>query len=65
MEYWEHNPEYYVGLNDSTNEFVGEKEWLPSTTDVNTHISHIKFVCIRGMCGFVYKQTRKSKMKMI
>lgn len=65
MEHRECNSEYYLGLNDSTNESVGEKEWFPSTTDINTHISHIKFMCIRGMCGFVYKQRGDRKMKII
>lgn len=56
MEHRECNSEYYLGLNDSTNEFVGEKELFSSTTDINTHISHMQFMCIRGICGFVYKK---------
>lgn len=65
MEHRECNSEYFLGLNDSTNEFVGEKEWFPSTIDINTDISHLIFVCIRGMCGFVYKQRGDRKLKII
>lgn len=65
MEHRECNSEYYLGLNDSTNEFVGEKEWFSSITDINTHISHIKSMCIRGICAFVYKQTGDGQMKMM
>lgn len=60
MEHRECNSEYYLGLNDSTNEFVGEKEWFPSTRDINTHISHLKFMCI-GEKMWICVQTNRRK----